>query len=155
MSTIDSAKLMFMIPSVGIAGSCVYMLSTGYLPVSVASISSNYVTVFVIMMLIGSVVVVAATLMRGTVFTLNMELAGLMSLSLSSIIYGLTVLTYGEIRPTVGATLSVCFGLACVVRMVEIRRKIRNFEEQQRLCAKHKLDADEIIVRSQDEGRPS
>lgn len=147
-------NLYFAIPAVGLIVSVLYMLLTGRLPTSVENtLDTNYIVVFLIMMLAGAVVTLGSYFMRGTQFSLNIEVAGLMSLSLATVIYGIMVLTYGEFLISVGATLSICFGFVCMVRMFEVRATINEREEARRLCLKHQIDADELIARSEDEGR--
>lgn len=145
------------VPSAGVLVASAYMLLTGDLPVSVSTAAdSHYLTVFLLMMLVGSLVALVSYFVRGTEFSLNVELAGLMSLSFSVIIYGIMILTYGEFRVTVGGSLAIALGISCVMRMVEIHRKFRESARQAELCRKHMLDAEKLMARSEDdEGRHS
>lgn len=143
--------------ALGVLVSSGYMIVTGNLPVSVStSTDSHYLLVFLTMMLVGSMVVLGSYFTRGTEFSLNVELAGLMSLSFSTIIYGIMILTYGTFRVSVGGSLAIGFGISCVIRMVEIHRKFRESARQAELCRKHQLDAEKLTARSEDdEGRHS
>lgn len=151
----NDRTLYLALPSAAILIGSLFMMFTGNLPESVeTSLGDNYLITLLVMLIAGSSVTLAAHFMKGTQFSLNVEFAGLMSLMLSTVIYGLIVLTYAGVRVTVGAGLSIAFGATCIVRMVEIRRKTKVAEEQRRLCLKHQIDADHIIARSEDEGRP-
>lgn len=145
------------VPAAGIGAAASYMLLTGDLPVSVStSADSHYLVVFLLMMLVGSIVVLISYFRKSTRFSLNVELAGLMSLSFSVIIYGIMILTYGAFRVTVGGVLAVTFGVSCIVRMIEIHRRIKDHDRQADLCRKHQLDAELLMARSvEDEGRPT
>lgn len=145
------------VSSAGVLAASAYMLLTGDLPVSVSTATDNhYLTVFLLMMLVGSLVVLVSYFVRGTEFSLNVELAGLMSLSFSVIIYGIMILTHGTFRVTVGGSLAIALGISCFIRMVEINRKFRESARQAELCRKHQLDAEKLTARSEDdEGRPS
>lgn len=144
------------VPAAGIGAAASYMLLTRDLPVSVStSADSHYLAVFLLMMLVGSIVVLISHFRKGTRFSLNVELAGLMSLSFSVIIYGIMILTYG-FRVTVGGVLAITFGVSCIVRMIEIHRRIKDHDRQAELCRKHQLDAELLMARSvEDEGRPT
>lgn len=151
----NDRTLYLAIPSAAILVGSLFMMFTGNLPRSVAtSLGDNYLITLLVMLIAGSSVTLGAHFVKGTQFSLNIEFAGLMSLMLSIVIYGLIVLTYAGVRVTVGGGLCIAFGVTCIVRMVEIRRKTKAAEEQRRLCAKHRIDADRIIARSEDEGRP-
>lgn len=145
------------VPSAGVFIASAYMLITGDLPVLLStSADGHYLTVFLLMMLVGSLVALVSYFVRGTEFSLNVELAGLMSLSFSAIIYGIMILTYGALRVTVGGSLAIALGISCIVRMVEIHRKFRESARQAELCRKHQLEAEKLTARSEDdEGRPS
>lgn len=151
----NDRTLYLALPSSAILIGSLFMLLTGNVPESIrTSPSDQYIIVLLVMLIAGSSVTLGAHLMKGTQFSLNIEFAGLMSLVLSTVIYGLIVLTYGGFRLTVGGCLSIAFGVTCVVRMVEIRKKTKAAEEQRRLCLKHQIEADHIIARSENEGRP-
>lgn len=145
------------VPSAGVFIASAYMLITGDLPALLStSADGHYLTVFLLMMLVGSLVALVSYFVRGTEFSLNVELAGLMSLSFSVIIYGIMILTYGAFRVTVGGSLAIALGISCIVRMVEIHKKFRESARQAELCRKHQLEAEKLTARSEDdEGRPS
>lgn len=157
MKNLNGRSAHMAVSSAGVLVASAYMLLTGNLPVSVStSTDSHYLLVFLIMMLTGSLVVLVSNFVRGTEFSLNVELAGLMSLSFSVIIYGIMILTYGTFRVTVGGSLAIALGISCITRMVEIHRKFRESARQAELCRKHQLDAEKFTARSEDdEGRPS
>lgn len=155
MKNLNGRSPYMAVSSAGVLAASAYMLLTGDLPVSVStSADSHYLTVFLLMMLVGSLVVLVSNFVRGTQFSLNVELAGLMSLSFSVIIYGIMILTYGEFRLRVGGSLAIALGISCFIRMVEIHRKFRESARQAELCRKHQLDAELLVARSEDdEGR--
>ena len=157
MKNLNGRSPYIAVSSAGVFAASAYMLLTGDLPVSVStSADSHYLVVFLLMMAVGSGVVLGSHFSRGTEFSLNVELAGLMSLSFSVIIYGIMILTYGELRVTVGGSLAIALGISCVMRMVEIHRKFRESARQAELCRKHQLDAEKLTARSEDdEGRDS
>lgn len=152
----NDRSLHLAVPAAAVLCASLYMMFTGNLPTSMRnSVDGGYLNVLLVMLAAGSAVVMAAHFMEGTQFSMNIEFAGLMTLALSAIIYGMIILTYDEFRVSVGGSLSIAFGISCGIRMSEIRRKTREREEQERLLRKHGLDADKIICRSEDEGRPS
>lgn len=157
MKNLNGRSPYMTVPSAGVFIASAYMLLTGDLPALLStSTDGHYLTVFLLMMLVGSLVALVSYFVRGTQFSLNVELAGLMCLSLSVIIYGIMILTYGTFRVTVGGSLAIALGISCIVRMVEIHRKFRESARQAELCRKHQLEAEKLTARSEDdEGRPS
>lgn len=157
--------LYLVVPAIGILIASVYMLITGNMSPTIRnSVNENYLWVLLITLLSGSVVMLGSYLMKRDRFSLDIEFAGLITLALSTGVYGIIIVTYEVFRISAGGALTLAFSASCVVRMVDIQRKIRGAKKQEEIVRKHLQDARDIgtradaarmIARSEHEGWPA